>query len=73
MNKTFTRFNNAAHKSGLVQLHPSLARELKQATETFTSLAKTANEFETGDEERSEGIEQSTKPTLVAQLQGATS
>lgn len=51
MNKTFLRFHDATLKSGLLQLNPGLARELKLATETFTNLAKTATEFETGDED----------------------
>jgi hypothetical protein len=67
MNMTFTRFNIAAHKSGLVQLNPILASELKHATEAFASLVKTASEFETGDEERGEGAEQNMEPTHAAQ------
>ncbi|KAF2820274.1 hypothetical protein CC86DRAFT_119051 [Ophiobolus disseminans] len=51
MNKTFLRFNDAALKSGLLQLNPGLTRELKHATETFTSLAKTASELEAGDDD----------------------
>jgi hypothetical protein len=67
MNKTFTLFNNTVHKSGLVQLNPSLARELRHAAETFASLVKTASEFDPGDEERGEGTEQNTEPTHAAQ------
>jgi hypothetical protein len=66
MNKTFMHFNDAALKSGLVQMSPSLARELKQATETFTSLAKTASEVETGEEEQVERTEPNKEPTHVA-------
>ena len=57
MDKTFLRFNDAALKSGLLQLNPALARELKHATETFTSLAKTAKEFEAGDDEHGDDVE----------------
>jgi hypothetical protein len=66
MNKTFLQFNDSALKSGLLQLNPGLARELKHATETFTSLAKTASEFEAGDEEQGEGVEQGAEPTRTA-------
>ncbi|KAF1914393.1 hypothetical protein BDU57DRAFT_454768, partial [Ampelomyces quisqualis] len=66
MNKTFLRFNDYALKSGLLQLNIGLARELKHATETFTSLAKTASDLEAGDE-YGEGIEQGVQPTRIAQ------
>jgi hypothetical protein len=46
-------------------MSPSLARELKQATETFASLAKTASEFETGEEEQVERTEPNKEPTHV--------
>jgi hypothetical protein len=65
MNKTFLRFNEAALKSGLLQLNAGLARELKHATETFTALIKTASEFEAGDEEPVEGAEQGSEPTRI--------
>jgi hypothetical protein len=67
MNKTFQRFNDSTRKSGLLQLNAGLARELKHATETFTSLVKAASEFEIGDEEQGEGTEQGSEPTRVAQ------
>ncbi|KAF2112040.1 hypothetical protein BDV96DRAFT_167888 [Lophiotrema nucula] len=42
MNKSFLRFNDSALKSGLLQLNPTLAQELKHVTETFVTLAKNA-------------------------------
>ena len=54
MNKAFLRFNDAALKSGLLQLNSGLARELKHATETFTSLAKTTSDLEAGDDDHGE-------------------
>ncbi|KAF2268240.1 hypothetical protein CC78DRAFT_18201 [Lojkania enalia] len=42
MNKSFLRFNESAIQSGLLQLNPSLAYELKSVTEKFVTLAKTA-------------------------------
>jgi hypothetical protein len=66
MNKTFLRFNDSMLKSGLLQLNPSLARELKHATETFTSLAKTASDLEAGDDDIGEGAEPA-EPTRIAQ------
>jgi hypothetical protein len=67
MNKTFMCFNDSALKSGLLQLDPALAKELKHATETFTSLSKTASELKVGDEEQGEGVEQMLKPTRDTQ------
>jgi hypothetical protein len=66
MNKTFLRFNKAALKSGVLQLNSGLARELKHATETFTALAKTASEFEAGEEEQGDGPEQGGEATRIA-------
>jgi len=57
MNKTFLRFNDATIKSGLLQLNPALARELKHATETFASLAKTASELEASNYDDAEGLD----------------
>jgi hypothetical protein len=65
MNKTFVRLHDSTLKSGLLQLNPSLARELKHATETFTTLAKAANEIEAGDDENGEGAE----PAHITQQQ----
>ncbi|KAF2182523.1 hypothetical protein K469DRAFT_224161 [Zopfia rhizophila CBS 207.26] len=56
MNKCFLRFNDSALKSGLLQLNPELARELKGITENFVTLVKTAvveGHFK-GDEEAAE-------------------
>ncbi|KAF1954663.1 hypothetical protein CC80DRAFT_536808 [Byssothecium circinans] len=44
MNKNFLQFNDAAVQSGLLQLHPNLGQQLKQVTETFVTLAKSASE-----------------------------
>jgi hypothetical protein len=74
MNKTFIRFNDATFKSGLVQSNPSLARELRQVTETFTSLAKTASECQVEEEEQIERTEPSKEPTKATrQPQSAAS
>jgi hypothetical protein len=69
MNKTFLRFNDSMLKSGFLQLNPSLARELKHARETFTSLAKTASDLEAGDDENGESIEpaEPAEPMGIAQ------
>jgi hypothetical protein len=58
MHKTFMSFNESALKSSLVQFSPALARELQHATETFTSLAKTASESKGSDDEQDESAEQ---------------
>ncbi|KAF2030535.1 hypothetical protein EK21DRAFT_65189 [Setomelanomma holmii] len=60
MNKTFLRFNDSTLKSGLLQLNPALARELKRATDTFSSLTKTASELQNSDEDHVEGVENAT-------------
>ncbi|KAH7079980.1 hypothetical protein BKA63DRAFT_232196 [Paraphoma chrysanthemicola] len=58
MNKTFLRFNDSVQKSGLLQLNPTLARELKSATDTFSSLSKTSSEMvEAGDEDHADSTE----------------
>ncbi|KAH7086288.1 hypothetical protein FB567DRAFT_67126 [Paraphoma chrysanthemicola] len=58
MNKTFLRFKDSVQKSGLLQLNPALARELKSATDTFSSLSKTSSEMvEAGDEDHAESTE----------------
>jgi hypothetical protein len=67
MNKSFLRLNDSVLKSGLLQLNPNLGSELKHATETFTSLAKSASEIEAGDEEQGEGAEQAVEPTPISQ------
>lgn len=73
MNKTFLRFNDSMLKSGLLQLNPSLASELKHATETFTSLAKTASDLEAGDDESGEGVELAGPPRIAQRPQIAAS
>ncbi|KAH9880732.1 hypothetical protein IAQ61_001026 [Plenodomus lingam] len=57
MNKTFGRLNEAVQASGLLQLTPELAREFKNASETFCGLVKTANEGE------NDGAEEHADPT----------
>lgn len=57
MNKSFLKFNEAALKSGLLQLNPVLAQQLKSVTESFVSLAKSAAEGQTDEEEADESIE----------------
>ncbi|KAF2868603.1 hypothetical protein BDV95DRAFT_456174, partial [Massariosphaeria phaeospora] len=54
MNKSFLKFSETAFESGLLQLSPNLAHELKQVTETFVTLAKSASEGDHDDEEMSE-------------------
>lgn len=44
MNRTFLRFNDLIVQSGVLRLKPELARELMQATETFTNCVTSANE-----------------------------
>lgn len=51
MNKTFSKVNDSALKSGLLQFNPLLASELKHASDTFTFLAKNASEFDAGDDD----------------------
>lgn len=44
MNKSFLQFNDSALKSGLLGLNPLLAQQLKDATQSFFELAKSAAE-----------------------------
>lgn len=44
MNRTFLRFKDSIVESGVLRLKPELARELMQATETFTNCVTSANE-----------------------------
>lgn len=61
MNKSFLRFNDTALKSGLLQLNSNLARELKQTTETFVALAKSAAaEGNHEDDEQADDLDPST-------------
>ncbi|KAJ4358267.1 uncharacterized protein N0V89_002847 [Didymosphaeria variabile] len=57
MNKSFLQFNEAALKSGLLQLNPVLAQQLKSVTESFVSLAKSAAEGHADEEDVNEIIE----------------
>ncbi|EKG18234.1 hypothetical protein MPH_04494 [Macrophomina phaseolina MS6] len=50
MNNSFLRFNDQAMASDIFALRPSLASELKQTTETFVNLAKTAKTVASEDE-----------------------
>ncbi|KAL1612806.1 hypothetical protein SLS60_001035 [Paraconiothyrium brasiliense] len=74
MNKSFLQFNEAALKSGLLQLNSVLAQQLKSVTESFVSLAKSAAEGQADEEDVNEIIEtppvrnpqaQSTQPPRV--------
>ncbi|KAF2677534.1 hypothetical protein K458DRAFT_319319 [Lentithecium fluviatile CBS 122367] len=51
MNKSFLQFNDSALKSGLLQINPALAQQLKQVTENFVALAKSAAESSEGEED----------------------
>ncbi|KAJ4292686.1 hypothetical protein N0V90_009349 [Kalmusia sp. IMI 367209] len=51
MNKSFLQFNESALKSGLLQLNPRLAQQLKSVTESFVSLAKSAAEGHEDEED----------------------
>ena len=57
MNKSFLKFNEAALKSGLLQLNPVLAQQLKNVTESFVSLAKSAAERSDEEEVASEPVD----------------
>lgn len=57
MNKAFLRLNDASLNSGLLQLNPSLVHEFKLATDTFSSLVKTASEGQYDGEEDAESTE----------------
>jgi hypothetical protein len=73
MNKTFLRLNDSTLKSGLLQLNPTLTRELKHATEVFTSLTKAASELEVGEDENGEGVEQAEHARSAERSQAAAS
>lgn len=51
MNKSFMQFNDAALKSGLLQLNHGLAQQLKHVTETFDASTKSASEGNADGEE----------------------
>jgi hypothetical protein len=42
-NKSFLKFNDNAMSSGIIQMRPDLARDLRDTTERFLSLARIAN------------------------------
>ncbi|KAF2637430.1 hypothetical protein P280DRAFT_103389 [Massarina eburnea CBS 473.64] len=73
MNKNFLQFNDAALKSGLVQLNPSLGHHLKQVTENFAALSRSASDGSLeGDEESGEAtanIEAKSLPEAQARPQ----
>ncbi|KAF1810719.1 hypothetical protein P152DRAFT_451072 [Eremomyces bilateralis CBS 781.70] len=54
MNKSFLNFNDTAVNLGILQAKPELAQALRNATEQFITLAKTAN---SGDEENGDDAE----------------
>jgi hypothetical protein len=62
MNTHFLRFNESALRSGLFQLNPILGRELKHVTETFATLAKSASEQTSHNEEEDAGAETTLDP-----------
>ena len=67
MNKSFLQFNEAALKSGLLQLNPLLAQQLKNVTESFVSLAKSAAEGQDEEEEVSEPTDLEPTPTKTTE------
>lgn len=52
MSKAFLAFNDNAMSSGILQVRPELARQLKSTTERFINLTKTASK--SSDDERSD-------------------
>jgi hypothetical protein len=60
MNKTFLQFNDNAVASGILHMSPELARELKNATEQFILLAKSAS-HSSGDEHSDSEVEEVTR------------
>ncbi|KAL5119769.1 hypothetical protein ACEQ8H_002375 [Pleosporales sp. CAS-2024a] len=68
MGNAFLRVNESTLKSGLLQLNPGLARELKSATELFTTLARTARDLEAREDDNLKGAEQA-EPAHIAQRQ----
>ncbi|QDS70645.1 hypothetical protein FKW77_000891 [Venturia effusa] len=62
MNKTFLNFNDRAVASGVLQLSPSLGRELKVATQHFILLAK-ATGSQSGDEHSDSEMEEVPRKT----------
>lgn len=58
MNKTFLRYNESIVQSGLLQLNPGLATDVKQMTETFTNCVKSSNERTLDSDEEEFGGEE---------------
>jgi hypothetical protein len=56
MNSCYVQFNDHAIRSGLLQMRPGVAQQLKQVTENFVSLAKSAAEGREGDEDGSDSM-----------------
>ncbi|KAL5398100.1 hypothetical protein PMIN06_010435 [Paraphaeosphaeria minitans] len=69
MNKSFLKFNDAALKSGLLQLDSVLAQQLKSVTESFVSLAKSAADGQAEEEEVDDSVE--TIPVCNQEVQSA--
>ena len=70
MNKTFLHLNDTILQSGLLQLNPGLARELKQMTDTFTKCVKSADEraLDSDEEEVVEAAPANKKPSVIASV-----
>ena len=70
MNKTFLRYNDSIVQSGILQLNPGLAREVKQMTETFANCVKSANEqtLHSDEEEFGEATLAQKSQTVVAPI-----
>lgn len=62
MNNSFLQFNEAALKSGLLQLNMTLAQQLKSVTESFVLLARSAAE---GHDDQEEVVEPSEEENAV--------
>jgi hypothetical protein len=59
MNNSFLKFNEAALKSGFLQFDSALAQQLKSVTESFVSLAKSAEEGHAEEEGEEEEVDES--------------
>ncbi|KAL1618604.1 hypothetical protein SLS56_010488 [Neofusicoccum ribis] len=68
MNNSFLRFNDQAMQSDIFALRPHLASELKETTETFVNLSRTAKTVSSEDEreDSQEGSEPSATPQVAA-------
>lgn len=67
MNHSFLRFNDQAMQSDIFALRPHLASELKETTETFVNLSRTAKTVSSEDEreDSQEGSEPSATPQVA--------